>query len=164
MFTGTGASIQPSYGNQKVLIVMRKMRWWLQSLLLKTVQKYFLHLSLEVDNRCDLIIYICMNPVTFILVDTEGECFRNRASFCTSLRSDIQPVTSATMTELLFLISQSRHMLWYTVSQTHNFVVHILSNSLLHGNPYIWLYIIYTLEEVSLNKLKIKKLKTVMST
>ena len=55
---------------------MREMRWWLQSLLLKTVQKYFLHLSLEVDNRCDLIIYISMNQVTFILVDTEGECLQ----------------------------------------------------------------------------------------
>lgn len=163
MFTGTGASIQLSYGNQKMLIVMREMRWWLQSLLLKTVQKYFLHLSLEVDNRCELIIYICINPVTFILVDTEGECFRYCASFCMSLRSDVQPVKSAIMTELLFLISWSRHMLWYTVSQKHNFVVHILSNSLLHGYPYIWLYIIYAVEEVSLNKLKIKTEKTVMS-
>lgn len=76
MFTGTGASIQSSYCNQKVLVVMREMRWWLQSLLLKTVKKYFLHLSLEADNRCELIIYICMNPVTFILMDTEGECFQ----------------------------------------------------------------------------------------
>jgi len=74
--TGTGASIQPSYGNQKVLIVMREMRWWFQSLLLKTVQKYLLHLLLEVDNGCDLIIYIYMNPVTFISVDTEGECLQ----------------------------------------------------------------------------------------
>jgi len=163
VLTGTGVSIQPSYGNQKVLIVMREMRWWLQSLLLKTVQKYFLHLSLEIDNRCELIIYICINPVTFISVDTEGECFRNRASFCTSLRSDVQPVKSAIMTELLFLISQSRHTLWYTVSQTHNFVVHILSNSLFHGNPYIWLYIIYAVEEVSLNKLKTKTEKNVVS-
>jgi hypothetical protein len=34
-----------------------------------------------------------MNPVKFILVDTEG-VFRNCASLCASLRSDDQPVKS----------------------------------------------------------------------
>lgn len=40
----------------------------------KSTKIFFI--KLEVDNRCDLIIYICMNPITFILVDTEGECLQ----------------------------------------------------------------------------------------
>ena len=37
---------------------------------------FFTLKSLEVDYGCELKIYICMNPVIFILVDTESECLQ----------------------------------------------------------------------------------------
>lgn len=39
MLSAVGASVQLSYSNKEMFIVPRKMRWWLQSLLFKTVQK-----------------------------------------------------------------------------------------------------------------------------